>query len=212
MDKKLLIGVSIFVVVLFALGSLSNVVGYQSVKSTVNDSPLFQTRTKRAINDNGNDIVLSQYLGKGKNTLLILNRDSRTEFIRKIIDKISQMDDATFTEFINKIISRLSHQKEFKNININKIITGFRYLRNNPQWVKRYVNNANENHFLANQKISIYQGLEPGCIIENIRDIIEFIIFLLFLPVIIVLDILLLLGAYFSIGICQTSIATCERK
>jgi hypothetical protein len=42
MDKKPLIGVSICAVVLLVLGSLSNVVGYQSVKSTtVNESPLW---------------------------------------------------------------------------------------------------------------------------------------------------------------------------
>jgi len=40
-DKKPLIAVSLCAVVLLLLGSLSNVVGYQSVKSTVNDSPLF---------------------------------------------------------------------------------------------------------------------------------------------------------------------------
>ena len=69
MDKKPLIGVSICAVVLLVLGSLSNVVGYQSVKSTVNDSPLFQTRTQRATNQQQN-IITSQYLGKGKGNLL----------------------------------------------------------------------------------------------------------------------------------------------
>jgi len=34
MDKKTLIGISIFVVVFLVLGSLSNVVGYQSVESS----------------------------------------------------------------------------------------------------------------------------------------------------------------------------------
>jgi hypothetical protein len=48
MDKKPLIGVNILAVVLLVMGSLSNVVGYQSVKSmTVKDSPLFATRTQK---------------------------------------------------------------------------------------------------------------------------------------------------------------------
>jgi len=48
MDKKPLIVVSICAVVLLVLGSLSNVVGYQSVKSTkANNSPLFQPRTQK---------------------------------------------------------------------------------------------------------------------------------------------------------------------
>ncbi len=42
MNKYPLIGVSILAVVLLVLGSLSNVVGYQSIQSSgVNDSPLF---------------------------------------------------------------------------------------------------------------------------------------------------------------------------
>ena len=47
MDKKPLIVVSLCAVVLLMRGSLTNVVGYQSVKSTVNDSPLFQTRMQK---------------------------------------------------------------------------------------------------------------------------------------------------------------------
>ena len=48
MDKKPLIGVSILAVVLLVLGSLSNVVGYQSVKSTVNDSLFLQPSVQKA--------------------------------------------------------------------------------------------------------------------------------------------------------------------
>jgi hypothetical protein len=62
MDKKPLIVVSICAVVLLVLGSLSNVVGYQTVMSTsVNDSPLFQTRTQKATNQQQNSIN-PQYL------------------------------------------------------------------------------------------------------------------------------------------------------
>jgi len=52
MDKYPLIGVSIIAVVLLVLSSLTNVIGYQTVKSTiVNESPLFNIRIKRAINN-----------------------------------------------------------------------------------------------------------------------------------------------------------------
>ncbi len=73
MDKKPLIGVSICAMILLVLGSLTNVVGYQSVKSTVNDSPLFQTRTQRATNQQRN-FITSQYLGKGKTGNLFLSQ------------------------------------------------------------------------------------------------------------------------------------------
>jgi hypothetical protein len=47
-QKYLVIGICICAVVLLVLGSLSNVVGYQNVKSTVNDSPFFQPSTQKA--------------------------------------------------------------------------------------------------------------------------------------------------------------------
>jgi len=66
MDKKPLIGVSICAVVLLVLGSLTNVVGYQPVKSTaLSDSPLFRIRTQRTIHQQRN-MITSQYLGEGK--------------------------------------------------------------------------------------------------------------------------------------------------
>jgi hypothetical protein len=63
MDEKPLMGLSICVMVLLVLGSLNTVVGYQSVKPTANDSPLFQIRTRRATNQQENSII-SQFVGK----------------------------------------------------------------------------------------------------------------------------------------------------
>ncbi len=115
MDKKPLIGVSILAVVLLVLGSLSNVVGYQSVKSTVNDSPLFQTRTQRATNQQQNSIT-SQYLGRGKHNLLQFPlRDNRTEQLRKAIDIISKMDEQTFTQFTQLCIKEIHRNPTFVN-------------------------------------------------------------------------------------------------
>jgi len=66
MDRNPLIGVCICAVVLLVMGSLSNVVGYQSVKSsTVNDSPLFKTRTQRMLHHR-QTMITTHYLGEGK--------------------------------------------------------------------------------------------------------------------------------------------------
>jgi len=66
MNKKPLIGVSLCAVVLLVIASLTNVVGYQSVKSTaLSDSPLFRIRTQRTIHQQRN-MITSQYLGEGK--------------------------------------------------------------------------------------------------------------------------------------------------
>ena len=119
-DKKPLIGVSLCAVVLLVLGSLSNVVGYQSVKSTVNDSPLFQTRTQRANNQQPNSIT-SKFLGKG-NLYNIPISENRNEQVKKAIEFISKMDNKTFARFTKLCIYRIKADKASKDINPNDII------------------------------------------------------------------------------------------
>jgi len=121
MDKKPLIVVSIFAVVLLVLGSLSNVVGHQSVKSTVNDSPLFQTRTQRATNQQQN-IITFNYIGDEKNTLKIPPQASQIEIIQKIIDKIRLMDDNAFHLFTELCIKKIKQDRSYKNTNLNDIV------------------------------------------------------------------------------------------
>jgi len=134
MDKKPLIGVSICAVVLLVLGSLSNVVGYQSVKSTtVNDSPLFSMRTQRATNQQQN-ITTSQYLGMGKgNRWQFPTRDNRTEQLNKVIDIISKMDDKTFHRFVEKIIPLISQKENTKDIDFTDIEQALHQLRKNSE-------------------------------------------------------------------------------
>jgi hypothetical protein len=132
-DKKPLIGVSICAVVLLVLGSLSNVVGYQSVKSTtVNDSPLFQTRTQRATNQQQNSIT-SQYLGMGINALSFPLRDTNTKMIQKFIDRIRTMDDDTFNRFIDYVVNQINHKNNLKSVDVNDFIKGLRQIRKNTQ-------------------------------------------------------------------------------
>jgi hypothetical protein len=101
MDKKPLMGVCIGAVVLLILGSLSNVVGYQSVKSTVvNDSPLYSVRTQRATEQQQN-ILTSRYLGKENGNLLYFPvRDNKSESLKNFFESIKKMDDATFQKFL----------------------------------------------------------------------------------------------------------------
>ncbi|MCX6662457.1 MAG: hypothetical protein NTY91_07915, partial [Euryarchaeota archaeon] len=116
MDKKPLIGVSILAVVLLVLGSLSNVVGYQSVKlMTVSKSPLFTTRTQNAINQQ-HTIITSDFLGKERETNLYFpKRNSEKEFIDKVIYIFKEIDDKSFDEFVNRFILSI-HQNNFDNL------------------------------------------------------------------------------------------------
>ena len=69
MKTKIILG-SIGAVVILILVSFTNVVGIQSTTSrTVNQSPLFNIRTQKAINQESKPILISHYLGKGLNTI-----------------------------------------------------------------------------------------------------------------------------------------------
>jgi hypothetical protein len=164
MDKKPLIGVSICAVVLLVLGSLTNVVGYQSVKSTaVNDSSLFRTRTQRAINQQ-QDIITSQYLGKGKGNLLQFpTRDNRTELLIKAIDFISKMDDKTFTLLTALCIQRARQVDTLSNTNPNEIKLMLQLLRTQPEIITHSLTNRN-NHGNITYIDTIYPWI-PGCLL-----------------------------------------------
>ena len=130
MKKNPLIGVSICAVVLLVLGSLSNVVGYQSVKSTaMSESPLFSLRTQRANNQKQN-IITSQYLGKGKGNLLQFSlRDNTTEVLKNIIKSIKKMDDATFQRFLVLIKQHLRETTSLNDKQLHEIDNGLTVIR-----------------------------------------------------------------------------------
>jgi len=196
MRKSPLIGVSIIAVVLLVLGSLTNVVGYQSVKSTtVNDSPLFQTRTQRATNQQQN-IVTSQYLGMGKETHIYLpDRDKRIESINIILNYIKRMDDKSLRRLAFLIQYTLPQNNEIKEFDqafdTEEIFQGLKELRHNSDIDIGIIEKSKEPKMRSNI-CSIYCTMEfsreylPFLIIFFIIIILDFI----FLPVGLVLQLL----------------------
>lgn len=139
MKKQLIIAVCICAVVLLVMGSLSNVVGYQSLKSTVNDSPLFQTRTQRATNQQQNSIT-SQYLGLGKQNLLQFPfKDNRTEQLKKVIDIIGKMDDKTFAQFTELCIKKARKDNTLHGVSEYQIIQVLLLLKTKPDAIMNSV-------------------------------------------------------------------------
>jgi hypothetical protein len=130
--KRLAVGVSILAVVLLVLGSLSNVVGYQSVQSSgANDSPLFSLRTERATNQQQN-ILTAQYLGKGNGKLLYFPmRDNKTESLKNFFDLIKKMDDATFQRFLILIKQHLKETISLNEVQLNEINHELVKIKNN---------------------------------------------------------------------------------
>jgi|GEM_PF-5379685 len=116
------IEISIIVVVLLILGSLSNVVGYQSVTSTsTTESPLFSIRTQNAINK-GSNVLTSNYLGQGLQTIPFPLKDIRSTLIPKIIDRIQTMNDEEFSRLQSLILSWLYEKQHVTNTDIVQLL------------------------------------------------------------------------------------------
>jgi hypothetical protein len=160
MDKKPLIVVSICAVVLLVLGSLSNVVGYQSLKSTtVNDSPLFQTRTQRATNQQQNSIT-SQYLGMGKEALLQFPiRDNRTEQLKKAVDIISKMGDKTFAQFTELCLQKVRQDNTLQDISNYQIVQALLLLKTNPKAILNIFTNKDNHPITSSEWFSLCQQI-----------------------------------------------------
>jgi hypothetical protein len=167
--KRLTIGISIIAIVLLLLGSLTNVVGYQSVKSTVNDSPLFQTRTQRAINQQQNSIT-SQYLGIEKGNLLQFPiRDNRTEQLSKAIDIISKMGDKTFAQFIELCIQKARQDDTLQDISNHQIVQALLLLKTNPKAILGNFTNKDNHPVTSSEWFSLCQQIFWfDCIAGNI--------------------------------------------
>lgn len=168
MNKKLLLGGSVTAVVILVLAGLSPVVGYNSVESSVKDSPLFSVRTKRAI-DAEQDSLICDYVGKDKrNTVPIPTLNSRNTLFQIFIDRISIMDDKEFNRLIALVINHVHQNNKIENEDVDEIITFFYTLRANPEEDKKFIPDR------GNKSLSFFctngEGWEPGCVINYILD------------------------------------------
>ena len=144
MNKKILIG-SIIAVIILVLVSFTGVVGYQTTKSSfiAKASPLFSVRSKRAIDEESKEFTCD-YVGKGEpSNILLPTRDNKIALVQKIIDCIRILDDETLNRFIDLIIYKIQQSNEFKNLNINEIITAIHFLRENQDSIVIQYQNTN---------------------------------------------------------------------
>ena len=157
-----MVGISITAIVLLILTSLTNVIGYQTVKSSsATETPLFSMRTQRANNQQMNSIT-SQYLGKGKSyNLLILPRPYETDSIHEIISKIQAMDDVSFQRFVGFAVEQLSKQDKLKDVTPYQLITELHKIRYNLQ---AYMNYTDSNKGNITRQSTPTLCWFPGCV------------------------------------------------
>ena len=167
--KRVTIGCSIIAIVLLILGSLTNVVGYQSVKSTINDSPLFNVRTQRATNQQQNSIT-SQFLGMSNGNLLRFpSRDNRTEQLKKTIDIISKMGDKTFAHFTELCIRKARQDNILQDISDYQIVQALLLLKTNPKAILSNFINKDNHPVTSSEWFSLCQQIFWfDCIAGNI--------------------------------------------
>jgi hypothetical protein len=133
-NKKLLICGSILAVVLIVLASFTSVVGFQSTKSKLVDSPLFSIRTRRAIDAEEQDTITCEYVGKGKEIVIPLPiRDNRISLLNKVLTSIERMNDKQFQRFSALIINRIRQDNRYKSIDTDEIDSALSQLRENPK-------------------------------------------------------------------------------
>jgi hypothetical protein len=145
MNKYPLIGITICVVVLLILSSLTNVIGYQSVQANEKEvsSPLFSTRVKHALGQTTN-VFTSQYIGKGKNLNLFLQKDSNRP-LREAALKLHSMSNGEFNVFLSRAVYYVFKDERFQNVSAQQLRSGLEQIRNDPGIIDRYINDTHEN-------------------------------------------------------------------
>jgi hypothetical protein len=132
MEIKIFLG-SLGVVAILILVSFTNVVGVQSTTfSSLKESPLFNVRLKRAINEGSKDILTSDYLGKGAEIIIsIPPQDNQIYLFQEIIDKIREMNDREFSAFKQIIIRYLIKEKLIQYKNGSRVVYLFNQIEYN---------------------------------------------------------------------------------
>ena len=189
MDKKPLIGVSICAVVLLVLGSLSNVVGYQTVQSSnqsvikerINQRELlFQTIIDIANNKEIQRIILKSQMSRG------IFPTSEFPVVTK--NQLKMM------YFIGLILSKVISKSR-----IQSMIGKYHF---NNQDIRKEISAVIEKNLTLNAEINLLQNSECNCEKENTIEWRFPVICLLLYPI--VICVLMICGLFlggFSLGI-----------
>jgi hypothetical protein len=172
MNIKILVG-SVGTVAILILVSFTSVVSVQSITpGRVNDSPLFEYRTTRAIKKTP-DTMQCRYIGMGRTFFAPFSTpDNREQIVMKFIDCIVRMDDHTFDVLIMYCINHLTKDGKGKTINIAAMVSGLRNLRSNPEslidQITNKMNTGAAKYEIRPQQYTLYGDWIPGCLLAAI--------------------------------------------
>jgi len=172
MKMKILLG-NIGAVAILILVSFTNAVGVQSTSSdSVKNSPLFEYKTKKAINETFTTCHY-QYISMNNELNIPLSApDQRLQFILRFIQSIVQMDETTFNTLIAYCINHFNQNNKIKHTNLAEIITGLKNIRKNPDYIIHQIANISStignNYEIRSQQYTINGDWIPGCLLAVI--------------------------------------------
>lgn len=159
MNKKILIG-SIIAVVILVLVSFTSVVGYSSVKSDSKVlSPLFGIRTNKANNKKKNAITCD-FINKGKAIkLLFPKRPEKVKLVVNFIDYMNRLNEKSLDR-VSDIFYNGLHDENKVNIDRENIREAIYFISENPELSKNYLLTDNEQSGFVNFTYGNFEGLE----------------------------------------------------
>jgi len=162
--------------------SFTNVIGYTSNNSdSVEISPLFITRTNKAI-EQDNNLFSSNYIGKGKEIKIQFpEKNNEKEMICKYIDAICHMDDNSFKRLISKTIFQVNKDDKLKDIGANKVLLLLNSMRVYPDELKSFLLNEKEvEKKFTTSNYTIGKKWKPGCFLQSFLESLYITIILIF--------------------------------
>lgn len=168
MAKKLLFGGIITIIVIIGL-SFTSVVGYNSVKSDVKLSPLFNQRFRMTI-DGDFTRFNSNYLGKDEDVeLSIPKRDNAVTIYLRVIDEISNMGDAELKVLKENLFKEIRKQFRFTDEGLNHLSESLDFIKENPDVAKAIYSNApSDDDTLGSFTYGDDDSWFPGCIFTEL--------------------------------------------
>ena len=181
MNKKILIG-SLVAVFILIMVTFTSVVGYRSIESNVKDSPLFNIRSSRAINEESKDIACN-YVGKGEVTNICLPKgNDRTDSVDALINVVKRMDDKSLQRFAYLITYRLKQSDELQQYDSEDIFQSLKQLRDNPEEIQLHLIQDKESNINSRTINFECETLDYQGILECLKF---WLFILLILPVVI---------------------------
>jgi len=129
--------ICILAATIIILSGFTTVLGVQTTDTKEkNESPLFDLRTKRLVDNINSDSATFEYIGKGKTSNVLHILKSNRMDSSDAVYRLKSMNDAEFDKFVNLVIIKLLEEKHIDKKDIPEAVNSLNYIRENPELLK----------------------------------------------------------------------------